>query len=857
MPSPTYDYETFEDSNGSARRITYISGQDAMGHDLLDRTTLFFPVHDVQTRPGTLFVVREQLDLSHRSIEARLMFPHSSGEKPHQPHHDVTTLLSKVADAFVLQTMRELANPSDRHAVPDFLRSEIQDGTYHKMIDLFYKAQTSLVDEDHREGYGRRAICFPPSGNQEDVDYLSYYFIKVAGLSHQPKPTVSLDKSDFTLIFQGHPRHAQKQMDPAVQAVLLKRLAMDKYPAHPDQKLSQFDEGNPAHISLRARIMVDLQNNKMREGGWWYRRTDGSVMIPGTRSFKDLLGEASATAEKNVRDDWTRIVEEDRKAHGLARQRYATLAEALRTTDFVVELLDTLGVVAVSAGLNLTQQQDEILKTKDPLRREELKANYAFYSEDLLKQHQSLIALVNYVQQRNATSLHYRARMHHRFDHRGVRDNSELDSAHVLGLVLNKTKLGFPSAVNAQSPAQREVQSSKEALEVTLDLGNTTIEVPSQDRSPMVAGRYRLEEVIGAGGMSIAYRATDLEAGERSSRRTVAIKVARNNPEKLRLTAKNSAALLGYNHEHAAQMLDLAHRDGVQEPYIVLEYIQGATLEEITSAKGPLEPSIALEIVKQTARGLLGTRDLCAHLDVKGANIVMTQDGRAKLIDFGLKGSMEASDLEHSFLTQDDIRVAGTVGYMAPEVRETGGDHRSDLFSLGQVLYKVVVGHLPETSELPSQLNPAVPKQVDEIYQALTRRNPLQRMTAEALIKSIDGLQADSTVKDIRPCKITVVPPMRVQEQTVTAESSNPSTAVLEIQQPYTMFVQEQAEPVTPIAPQVIESEEIPPQAPVLITTQPAPESRANGQTKLIRPDLDEVLRSKADVTAGKVVIEE
>ena len=226
-----------------------------------------------------------------------------------------------------------------------------------------------------------------------------------------------------------------------------------------------------------------------------------------------------------------------------------------------------------------------------------------------------------------------------------------------------------------------------------------------------VLKHYRIEAQLGKGGMGVVYRARDTRLD-----RLVALKMITPglvaNPERrsrLLLEARSAAAV---SHPAIAQVYDIDEVDG--NLFIAMEYVDGRTVSRLI-ADGELDLMGAIEIALQVAEGLAKAHDAgILHRDIKSDNIMVTRDGHAKLLDFGLAKLVEpgtdepVSPAEMSrTLTRGRVHtmpgaVMGTLSYMSPEqARGKELDKRSDIFSLGTVLYEMVTSELPFKGETP------------------------------------------------------------------------------------------------------------------------------------------------------------
>ena len=203
----------------------------------------------------------------------------------------------------------------------------------------------------------------------------------------------------------------------------------------------------------------------------------------------------------------------------------------------------------------------------------------------------------------------------------------------------------------------------------------------------LIAGRYELEELVGSGGMSNVFRAHD-----RLLERTVALKILHEQytrdedyVERFRREARAVAQL---THPNIVTVIDRGEQDGRQ--FIVFEYVDGQNLKEL-SARGPLDAREAIGLALQVAHALsfAHARGL-VHRDVKPQNVLLNDDGQAKVTDFGIARSLDVHGV-----TQTGT-VLGTSDYIAPEqARGQKVDPKTDIYSLGVVLYELLTGEVP------------------------------------------------------------------------------------------------------------------------------------------------------------------
>jgi serine/threonine protein kinase len=210
-----------------------------------------------------------------------------------------------------------------------------------------------------------------------------------------------------------------------------------------------------------------------------------------------------------------------------------------------------------------------------------------------------------------------------------------------------------------------------------------------------VIGHYRVIEKIGSGAMGEVFRARDERLG-----RDVALKLIRpassGNPDHLRRFELEARAAAALNHPNIVAIYDVGSCDG--SPYIVCELLEGETLRK-RLAEGALPIRLAVDYSLQIVQGLIAAHDRrTVHRDLKPENLFVTTDGRVKILDFGVAKLQSAPEdavrsVEELTTVTKSGSVIGTVAYMSPEqLRGQGVDHRSDLFSLGTILYEMLTG---------------------------------------------------------------------------------------------------------------------------------------------------------------------
>ena len=218
--------------------------------------------------------------------------------------------------------------------------------------------------------------------------------------------------------------------------------------------------------------------------------------------------------------------------------------------------------------------------------------------------------------------------------------------------------------------------------------------------SELIANRYELGSVVGSGGMSVVYSATDTLLGREVAVKMLRSELARdaNFRERFRREAQNAGRL---NHPAIVAIYDTGEtlHDGQSTPYIVMELVKGRNLKDIVADGGPLSPDEAATTLIPVCEALQVSHDAgIVHRDIKPANVMITNTGVVKIMDFGIA---RALDDVTSHMTQTSA-VIGTAQYLSPEqARGKPVDGRSDLYALGCLMYDIMVGHPPFDGDTP------------------------------------------------------------------------------------------------------------------------------------------------------------
>ncbi|SET36499.1 Stk1 family PASTA domain-containing Ser/Thr kinase [Paenibacillus sp. NFR01] len=262
-----------------------------------------------------------------------------------------------------------------------------------------------------------------------------------------------------------------------------------------------------------------------------------------------------------------------------------------------------------------------------------------------------------------------------------------------------------------------------------------------------LGGRYQVIERIGGGGMALVYRAHDILLN-----RNVAIKVLRNqfvhDEEFIRRFRREAQSAASLSHPNVVSIYDVGQEEDIH--YIVMEYVEGKNLNEIIKERAPLQVDEAVRIASQICDALEHAhQNQIIHRDIKPHNILIGRNGRVKVTDFGIARAVTSTTI-----TQTGS-VVGSVHYFSPEHAKgvTTGE-KSDLYSLGIVLYQMLTGvlpflgespisvalkHLQEEFEEPRKLNPLIPQSVENVILRSMRKNPEERyQSAKEMLQDLE-----------------------------------------------------------------------------------------------------------------------
>ncbi|MBR3231626.1 MAG: Stk1 family PASTA domain-containing Ser/Thr kinase, partial [Lachnospiraceae bacterium] len=273
--------------------------------------------------------------------------------------------------------------------------------------------------------------------------------------------------------------------------------------------------------------------------------------------------------------------------------------------------------------------------------------------------------------------------------------------------------------------------------------------------SKLLAGRYELTEKIGEGGMAVVYKAKD-----RLLNRYVAIKILRPEFTKDEQFVSNfkreSQAAAGLQHPNIVSVYDVGKAGSIN--YIVMELIDGRPLSDIIEEQAPLDYKLVIDISQQICAALAHAhKNGIIHRDVKPHNIMITTDGIAKLTDFGI-----ARAVTNSTIVADTSKIIGSVHYFSPEqARGSFVDERSDIYSLGIVMYEMLTGQVPfdgdnpvevalkhinEDIIPPTKLNKSVPPNLEKLVMKATDKFQTNRYkSAEEMLEDLKNIDFFTT----------------------------------------------------------------------------------------------------------------
>lgn len=307
----------------------------------------------------------------------------------------------------------------------------------------------------------------------------------------------------------------------------------------------------------------------------------------------------------------------------------------------------------------------------------------------------------------------------------------------------------------------------------------------------VLSERYVLEELIGSGGMAEVWRAHDHLLD-----RTVAVKILhaayKNDIEFIERFHREAKAAAGLSHPNIVSIFDVGLEG--DDHFIVMEYVPGSTLKDKIKAEAPLDITLAVRIAKDVAKGLAHAHDNnIVHCDIKPHNILMTEDKRAKIADFGIARAVTESTMTYSG------SVLGSVHYFSPEqARGSMITPKSDVYSLGVTLYEMLTGRLPfngdnpvsiamkhveEEAVPPTAFNPKIPPMLEAVVMRAMNKNPDMRPSSAELVQELSVVEKtfgmtktnDPDATQVLPRTEAGIPSRRAARRKPTSTSSEPA----------------------------------------------------------------------------------
>ncbi len=286
-----------------------------------------------------------------------------------------------------------------------------------------------------------------------------------------------------------------------------------------------------------------------------------------------------------------------------------------------------------------------------------------------------------------------------------------------------------------------------------------TIEVPKEELTTgsTFAGRYQIIEELGKGGMGRVYKANDIDIKEKVAIKLIKPEISSDNKtiERFQNELKFARKI---RHKNVCQMYDLNREKGIY--YITMEYVEGENLKNMIRMSGQLGKGTAISVARQVCAGLAEAHKLgVIHRDLKPSNIMIDREGNVRIMDFGIARSLKAKGI-----TDAGVMI-GTPEYMSPEqVEGKDVDQRSDIYSLGVILYEMVTGRVPfegdtalsiamkhksEAPKNPKEYNAQIPDDLSHlILRCLGKAKDSRFQSAEEMKRELEDIEKGIPTKD-------------------------------------------------------------------------------------------------------------
>lgn len=312
----------------------------------------------------------------------------------------------------------------------------------------------------------------------------------------------------------------------------------------------------------------------------------------------------------------------------------------------------------------------------------------------------------------------------------------------------------------------------------------------------LIDGRYEIQQLLARGGMATVYIALDTRLD-----RTVAVKVMHSHlaqdEEFVSRFIREAKAAASLTHPNVIAVHDQGwHQGGPPAVFLVMEYVEGPTLRDILRERGKMSVDAALDIVEEVLAGIgAAHRAGIVHRDIKPENVILAEDGRIKVADFGLARELSSG----STLTADAGLVIGSISYLSPEQVERGvADARSDVYATGIILFELLTGKKPFEGEsaiqvaykhvhddvpLPSSVSGNVPPAVDALVRRATARDAdLRPRDANVFLREVQAVREEQVAPQSTPPAQTAPPVVStpsapVSENVMSAPAAKKSSA--------------------------------------------------------------------------------
>jgi serine/threonine protein kinase/lipoprotein NlpI len=291
------------------------------------------------------------------------------------------------------------------------------------------------------------------------------------------------------------------------------------------------------------------------------------------------------------------------------------------------------------------------------------------------------------------------------------------------------------------------------AAGAAVDHTRTAAALPADlKRGSLFAGRYEIIELLGCGGMGRVYRAEDRKVHEEIALKILSPDIA-TDPSTIERFSNELKLARKIAHRNVCKMYDLGEADGMH--YLAMEYVAGEDLKNMIRMSGALGVGTTIKLAKQTCAGLAEAHRLgVIHRDLKPSNIMIDKEGVSHIMDFGIARSIKMKGITRVGL------VVGTPEYMSPEqVEAEEPDQRSDIYSLGVILYEMVTGRVPfggdtpfavgmkhksETPKDPKEINPGLPESLCRlIMTCLEKKKEKRYQNVEQMLFELEKIEAE------------------------------------------------------------------------------------------------------------------